>query len=193
MADPVPDPNNPQPTPGNPNPEPARPPLAPETPRPDTPPGVPPPTPDPVPAPEEEPVQIPPGTPPEIPSQPGFPAPTAMRANPLVSKTARKWLSAAFVAFVGFSSPVAAQSPETHDQPQTIDPCQAEPEDKEDEAGKNEKDQSPDSQLSAEMLDRCNGVLSPPPTGDREIEEPPADTGTTPVIPPGTVPQQPPG
>ena len=41
-------------------------------------------------------------------------------------------------------------------------------------------------------LQDCNGVLKPPPTGDREIEETPPDIGTTPVIPPGAVPQQPP-
>lgn len=190
MADPVPDPNNPQPTPGNPNPEPARPPSPPETPRPDVPPGVPPPSPDPVPLPGEEPVQIPPGTPPEIPSQPGFPAPTATASARLFHPAGTKMLLVAFLSLAGLSCPVAAQSPENREEPRTADPCRAEPGD---QAQKEKEGQSNDSQRTAEKLERCEGVLSPPPIGDREIVEPPADTGTTPVIPPGTVPEQPPG
>jgi hypothetical protein len=95
----------------------------------------------------------------------------------------------AFLSFAGISSPVGAQSPENRDEPKALERCRAEPEDK---AEEKKKAQSEDNQRSAEMLERCEGVLSPPPTGDSEIEEPPADTGTTPVIPPGTVPEQPP-
>jgi hypothetical protein len=100
MPDPLPDPNNPQPAPGNPNPEPARPPPAPpERPQPDEPPGVPPPSPNPIPAPGEEPVQIPPGTPPEIPSEPGFPAPTALARGRLPASAHEA--GAGCVAFLG--------------------------------------------------------------------------------------------
>lgn len=187
MADPVPDPNSPQPTPGNPNPEPARPPPPPETPPPDTPPGVPPPTPDPIPAPEEEPVQIPPGTPPEIPSQPGFPAPTAS-VRPF-RQIGTGILAVALLSLVGSPYPVAAQTPENDDEPKALERCRAEPEE---QAEEKEEEQSNEDQRTSEILERCNGVLLPPPTGDREIEEPPADSGTTPVIPPGAVPQQPP-
>ena len=45
---------------------------------------------------------------------------------------------------------------------------------------------------SRPSLENCNGVLTPPRTGDEEIEEPAPNTGTTPVIPPGAVPEQPP-
>jgi hypothetical protein len=42
----------------------------------------------------------------------------------------------------------------------------------------------------AEQLDECNGVLTPPKVGDSEIVEPPRDTGTIIVIPPGALPEQ---
>lgn len=44
----------------------------------------------------------------------------------------------------------------------------------------------------ATKLDKCNGVLQPPQTGDAEIREPAPNTGETPVIPPGALPEQPP-
>ena len=41
-------------------------------------------------------------------------------------------------------------------------------------------------------LDRCNGVLKPPPTGDQEMTNPAPSAGKTPVIKPGEIkPQQP--
>lgn len=67
------------------------------------------------------------------------------------------------------------------------DPCQAPAQDQSKADGKNNTGQaSPD-------LERCNGVLTPPKTGDKQIEKPAPATGTMPVIPPGDVPQQPPG
>ncbi|ATU94970.1 hypothetical protein [Phyllobacterium zundukense] len=45
----------------------------------------------------------------------------------------------------------------------------------------------------ARVLERCKGVLIPPRTGDDEMVEPAPDIGTTPVIPPDFVPDQPPG
>ena len=43
-----------------------------------------------------------------------------------------------------------------------------------------------------ERLERCGGILEPPPVGDQEILGPAPDPapGTTPVIPPGEVPIQ---
>lgn len=47
------------------------------------------------------------------------------------------------------------------------------------------------TQQDADKLKRCKGVLTPPAAGDPAIEVAPPDTGTTPVVPPGAVPQQP--
>lgn len=44
----------------------------------------------------------------------------------------------------------------------------------------------------ARQLDKCKGVLKPPPVGDPELIEPTPDAGKTPVIPPDKVPAQPP-
>ena len=182
---PSPDPNNPQPTPDNPNPAPARPPSPPEEPPTREPPGVPTPSPDPVPSPDE-PVQIPPGTPPEIPPQPGFPAPTA-RAEIGLAGRAGGFAVAVLISLLTLSGPAAAQPSDEGDGRQA-DPCQAAPQEEEQQQ---QAGQLPDDALS-EKLERCRGVLKPPPTGDKEIAEPPPDTGTTPVIPPGSIPEQPP-
>lgn len=185
----MPDPNNPRPTPDNPNPEPARPPTPPETPNPDEPPGVPPPSPDPIPSPGEEPVQIPPETPPEVPPEvpprPGFPAPTAVRTSVL---------AAALLGCLVAVSPTAAQtSGGDTDVTEPTDPCQAQPDDQgdpdDDETDGGDDRADNDRRLA---LEHCNGVLTPPGTGDQEIEEPAPDAGTTPVIPPEFVPEQPP-
>jgi hypothetical protein len=47
-----------------------------------------------------------------------------------------------------------------------------------------------DEATLSDKLDRCGGVLAPPESGDAEITEPAPDTGETPVIPPGQVPEQ---
>jgi hypothetical protein len=39
-------------------------------------------------------------------------------------------------------------------------------------------------------LDPCGGVLKPPPTGDREMAQPPPLTGEMPIIKPGDLPPQ---
>lgn len=67
-------------------------------------------------------------------------------------------------------------------EPAPADPCRAEPADKATPGDSEE--------TLTEQLDRCNGVLKPPPHADREIEEAPPDTGRTPVIPPGQLPEQ---
>ncbi|UVK46707.1 hypothetical protein BPNPMPFG_002409 [Mesorhizobium sp. AR07] len=53
------------------------------------------------------------------------------------------------------------------------------------------KQQPADTNLS-ETLDNCGGVLTPPPTGDQGMTQPPPAEGKTPVIKPGEVPAQPP-
>lgn len=63
------------------------------------------------------------------------------------------------------------------------DPCLAEPKHNQDTLTDN------DQELT-EKLDRCNGVLKPPPAEDQEIEAQPPETGKTPVIPPGELPEQ---
>jgi hypothetical protein len=93
---------------------------------------------------------------------------------------------------LALAAPVAAQTDnETPDQaPAQSGPCQAEPQ--------NGQQQKPppvnngDNNSLTEMLDPCNGVLQPPPTGDRGMAAPPPDEGRTPVIKPGEVPAQPP-
>ncbi|TIT00944.1 hypothetical protein [Mesorhizobium sp.] len=90
------------------------------------------------------------------------------------------------------AGPVAAQTDnQTPDQaPAQSGPCQAEPQ--------NGQQQKPppvnngDNNSLTEMLDPCNGVLQPPPTGDQGMAAPPPDEGRTPVIKPGEVPAQPP-
>lgn len=181
----APDPNNPRPTPDNPNPAPVHPPAPPETPQPDEPPGVPSPSPDPIPSPDQEPIQIPPETPPEIiPSEPGFPAPSASRALVFAAATLLCWTGA-----LGFA---AAQTSDENGDTGRSDPCQVEPGNQNEstersgaEGGNDEAEDRP-----RPSLEECNGVLTPPKTGDQEIEERPPDTGTTPVIPPGAVPEQ---
>lgn len=45
-------------------------------------------------------------------------------------------------------------------------------------------------QSLTDKLDNCNSVLVPPKVGDSEIVEPPPETGTIKVIPPGAIPEQ---
>jgi hypothetical protein len=188
---PIPDPNNPTPTPANPNPEPARPPPPPENPPPE-PPGVPPPSPGPVPYPEEEPNQIPPASPPEVPSSPKHPGPAADSAETHVEMRAFRWLKRSVVVVVCILGTVAlatAQSPNGGEELVPVDPCQAKPEDHSEDPT---TDTSKKAQPSQNALEDCKGVLTPPTTGDEEIEEPPPDTGTTRIIRPDDVPEQPP-
>jgi hypothetical protein len=79
-------------------------------------------------------------------------------------------------------SPALLQAQPENEQPAPADPCSAQP--------KAERDTQPDTDELTEKLDRCNGVLKPPPNGDQEIEKPPPETGETPVIPPGELPDQ---
>lgn len=74
-----------------------------------------------------------------------------------------------------------SHSPQINDERPGLEECQVDPEGQ----GGIERD--------AGLLERCEGVLIPPPTGDAEMVEPAPDVGTTPVIPPESVPDQPPG
>ncbi|KQQ89572.1 hypothetical protein [Aureimonas sp. Leaf324] len=81
------------------------------------------------------------------------------------------------------SPPAPAPSvPDTGAQaiPPSTDPCAAQP-------------GAADGQTLSGQLADCGGVLTPPDTGMPSVEAPvPApDPGTTPVIPPGTVPDEP--
>ncbi|GAB1580359.1 hypothetical protein [Phyllobacterium phragmitis] len=89
------------------------------------------------------------------------------------------------------SLPAIAQDKETggldrKDSGEIMPECRAQP-----EAGQKEKEQGETREGLAKRLERCKGVLKPPPTGDTESDIPPPDTGKTPVIPPGIVPDQP--
>lgn len=173
-------PNTPRPTPDNPNPEPRHPPTPPETPNPNETPAVPPPAPDTVPLPGQEPVQIPPDTPPEVPPPSGFPARAAFLA--------------AVLGCIAVAGPTVAQTSEgDRNATKPAGPCQAQPENPAEPEGDDTRGQEHQAGHGQRPgLEDCDGVLVPPKTGDREIEEPPPDTGTTPVIPPETVPEQPP-
>jgi hypothetical protein len=98
-------------------------------------------------------------------------------------------LLAVALSLVGLAGPASANSQEdSASQPEAADPCQIKPQ----QDGEDQTESEPrEDQPLSEALDRCNGVLVPPQTGDREIEEPPPDTGTTPVIPPESLPGQP--
>lgn len=188
MNMPTPDPNNPTPTPDNPNPEPARPPPPPETPPPE-PPGVPPPSPNPIPSPEEEPIQIPPGSPSEVPFGPNFPRPAAVNVE---MEAGASWglirAVAVLACVVGTVALATAQSSNGSEEVVPSDPCQAAPADRSENPM---PDKSKEVLRPQNKLEHCEGVLTPPETGDR-IEEPPPDTGTTRIIRPGDIPVQPP-
>jgi hypothetical protein len=92
----------------------------------------------------------------------------------------------AFCVMLLLAAPAAAQSSPEEQLP---DECQAQP--RSDGSGQGDSGQPSSPDGLTEKLDPCNGVLRPPPVGDQEITEPPPDTGTTPIIPPGDVPPQP--
>jgi len=187
----TPDPNNPTPTPGNPNPEPARPPPPPETPPPE-PPSVPPLAPDPIPAPEDEPIQIPPGSPNEVPSERNYSGPSLLEEEANVVKTdvcrKLKLTVAMLVCIMGTATSATAQ-PGGEQEVVPADPCQVQPEARSEDLT---PDPPKEDLRSQNALEHCKGVLTPPRTGDEEIEEPPPNTGTTRIIRPGDVPEQPP-
>jgi hypothetical protein len=192
MDTPAPDPNNPTPTADNPNPEPAHPPPPPETP-PSEPIGVPPPSPNPIPSPGDEPVQIPPASPPEVPSGLSHGGPSRF-LNERTDAKARAhrgaiWATAALACIVETIGLAAAQSPNGAEEAAPSDPCQVKPEDRSENLT---PDGSKEASRAPVTLEHCEGVLTPPKTGDEEIEEPPPDTGRIRIIQPDNMPEQPP-
>ena len=71
------------------------------------------------------------------------------------------------------------RTPQTDDEGPAPEECQIDPEG----PGGMDQGEAP-TQSDARRLQRCKGVLIPPPTGDSEMVEPAPETGTTPVIPP---------
>jgi hypothetical protein len=93
----------------------------------------------------------------------------------------RLLLTVCFLGTVDASSIAGERHPaESGDEGPGSEECQVDPEGQ----GKGQTDSD------AGVIKRCNGVLIPPPTGDAEIIEPAPDVGTTPVIPPDSVPEQ---
>lgn len=91
--------------------------------------------------------------------------------------------------------PSYAQEDEPENQAPAEDPCQAQPEETqppERQPGAADQGQERD-ETQAQLLDRCNGVLTPPDVGEPEMVEPPPDVGRTPVIRPDELPRQQPG
>ncbi|MEZ2329898.1 hypothetical protein AB6802_09250 [Mesorhizobium sp. RCC_202] len=82
--------------------------------------------------------------------------------------------------------PAAAQ---TADQPQVPQDCQAQPDSNNGGNGAQKQDGQQSDNLSG-SLQPCGGVLKPPPTGDDNATQPPADGSQMPVIKPGQVPPQ---
>jgi hypothetical protein len=94
-------------------------------------------------------------------------------------------------AFVSMAPAALAQSGEAQPPPQN---CQATPPTN-GNSGNNGQSGKVDashtgSTSAAGKLDTCDGVLRPPPTGDRAMTRPPPSTGEMPVIKPGQLPPQ---
>lgn len=163
LPDPTPRPPD-NPVPGDPVPPPAPPDIPPAEPPPDLP----------GPGPDETPPPAPPETePPSIPEE-------VPRGGSALSRAFL--LCAALLLGGGVTAAVAdmevsPEAPETRDRD---DPCRVAP---------TPPGGGGNGERARPALEDCNGVLAPPRTGDEEIEEPPPDTGTTPVIPPETLPE----
>jgi len=77
----------------------------------------------------------------------------------------------------------AAQKPKNLEQDQapiSSDPCQVAP----------GQDHDTNTKNNIKDLNRCSGILKPPPNTDNEIQKPPPQQGSTPVIRPEELPPQ---
>jgi len=83
--------------------------------------------------------------------------------------------------------PAAAQ---TADQPKAPQDCQAQPDNGGSGGNGVQKQDGEQSGSLSGSLQPCGGVLKPPPTGDNNATQPPADGSQMPVIKPGQVPPQ---
>ncbi|MDX8482751.1 hypothetical protein RFN28_30460 [Mesorhizobium sp. VK24D] len=97
----------------------------------------------------------------------------------------RKILLTAAIILIS-ALPAVAQ---TADQPldQQLKDCQARPDANGQQQG--QKPQAGKNELS-ETLDKCGGVLLPPPTGDKNATVPPANNSPMPIIKPGELSPQ---
>jgi hypothetical protein len=86
--------------------------------------------------------------------------------------------------------PAAAQAAGSAAPTQT-EKCKARPEPQTGKADEVGKQPGSDNDMT-KKLSPCNGVLKPPPTGDKGMARPAPDEGRTPVIKPGEIPAQPP-
>ncbi|MEW6630717.1 MAG: hypothetical protein AB1440_07620 [Pseudomonadota bacterium] len=82
--------------------------------------------------------------------------------------------------------PAAAQTAGQPENPK-IENCKVKPDAAHKHSGGQQDAQS--DNLSGSLA-ACDGVLTPPPTGDRNAAEPPANGSDMPVIKPGQVPPQ---
>lgn len=177
----LPDPDDRQAMPNNLKPEPARRWTPAGIPQPDEPPRMPPPQLASMPSPDKEPVPIPPRN----------RAVTTARPDIMRSATSRgSVMTAALLLHMLAPVPAMAQTPERNPNSSSSAPCQIRPDD---QAGSNDTRgidrRAQGSKAPQPQLERCNGVLTPPKSGDEEIEKLAPDTGTTPVLPPGAVPK----
>lgn len=123
--------------------------------------------------PTAKPLQIPTAKSAETRENPRFPVPLTSRLGAL----------AAVILLFSPAGAAMAQSPEgTGNATSESNPCRVDPDGEQ---------PSPNGTDARPSLEECNGVLVPPVVGDQEIVETPPDTGTTPVIPPGALPEQP--
>lgn len=101
--------------------------------------------------------------------------------------------AAALLCWTGTLGAAVAQASDGSGDTQRVQPCVAKPEDQakgndgNDALGGNDKAENRPQPSPGE----CGGVLVPPKTGDQEMRIEPPDKGTTPVIPPGAIPEQP--
>lgn len=113
-----------------------------------------------------------------------------MRHHDLAARTALRTTLMA-VTLLCCADAVIAQTPRPDANVENArDPCQARPQG-EPRTDKQQGTRNGEAEnKAAPDLERCKGVLTPPKTGDKEIEKPAPEPGTTPVIPPEDVPQQ---
>lgn len=125
----------------------------------------------------------------------GRPMTVRRRSLLLPSSSARRvsvFVAAALLCWAGTPDSSVAQATDGSGDIQSAQPCVAKPEDQTKggdgsnaTGGTDAAEARPQSSLQ-----ECGGVLAPPKTGDQEMRIQPPDKGTTPVIPPGAIPEQ---
>ena len=159
-----------------------------------------PPTPPPVPFPEPKPVREP--DPNRLPDEEPLPNPDENDNPPRHVRWADatgqrirlsiRTLALPLLLCMVAPSPALAQGESQPDTPGAAD-CRALPEAIVPDDGETEESRMAREEELSQLMDRCNGVLTPPDIGESDMVEPPPDTGRTPVIRPGDLPSQPAG